>query len=89
MSEAPAPLKSIVTPVRLEYDSWDRSAAGKGAYTAAVGRRRRGSGEASRIAFDLPRGRFANRQRGGADFRIRVRDVRTAIRRIDVRIVNR
>jgi hypothetical protein len=76
-------------PIGLDYDSRDSGGHTGGRYTSVTGKLRRGSGEARRIVFDLPRARFANRQREATDFRLRVRDVRTAIRRIEVRIVRR
>ncbi len=75
--------------IRLEYDSRDPNGATNGRYTVARDELVRGFGNARRIVFDLPRARFANRQGGATDFRLHVRDVRTAIRRVEVRVAPR
>ena len=74
------------TELELEYDARDRRGLRYGLFAIATSQRKGSSGSARRVVFDLPRARFANRLPGDTDFRFRVQDVRTAIRRIEVEV---
>ncbi len=71
--------------LEVEYDSRDGSATLLGAYTRA----RQTATDASRTfvhrSFALPRARFANRQNGGADFRLVLPDRAAAVRQVTLR----
>ena len=65
----------------LEYDSTDPAAPQDGAYKASVAAEKRGSKQWAYHVFYLPDPRFAGRQNGNADFRLRTRDGKdTAVR---------
>ena len=66
----------------LQYDSRKQEAARHGAYTEARGTVV--STVPPIVEFVLPGARFANRQNGGADFRLVVRDSPLAVRRVQV-----
>jgi hypothetical protein len=57
-------------PFGMQYDSNDCTATLNGAYDDAPEVRRTGTGTWKTGTFDLPDARFANRENGGADFRL-------------------
>lgn len=71
--------------VEVEYDSRHAKATLQGAYTRA----RQTGTDAPRLfvrrTFALPRARFANRQNGGADFRLVLPDRAAAVREVTLR----
>ena len=79
----------IGLPLHLDYDSRVMPPRRGEPYQHAESVVHRGVGNARRVVFDLPKARFGNRQNGLSDFRLRVLDVRTAIRRVEVRPVDR
>lgn len=71
--------------VALDYDSWDTSAAIKGAYKSTPAYQRSGAPKIKKVTFLLPDPRFANRENNGCDFRISVTGGDLSITRIAVR----
>jgi len=65
----------------VEYDSTDETAPQAGAYKATSAAEKRGTKQWAHHVFYLPDPRFAGRQNGNADFRLRTRDGKdTAVR---------
>src|SRR5918992_5585283 len=71
----------------LQYDSNDCTATLNGAYDNAGDVQRTGSGEWRAGAFGLPCARFANRQNGGADFRLSAGSSTLTVHRVTLTIV--
>lgn len=70
------------TPVRLEFDSWDKTATLGGAYTECRPAATRSDGDFVVETYRLTRARFANRQNGGADFRLVLHEHTASIREL-------
>ena len=71
----------------LQYDSNDCTATLNGAYDNAGDVQRTGSGEWRTATFELPDARFANRQNGGADFRLSAGSSALTVHRVTLTIV--
>ncbi len=69
----------------LQYDSWDRSATLSGAYKDAKVVHCRKTGQWRTETISLRDARFVNRQNGGSDFRIAVRNGPLAVSEVVVR----
>ena len=78
-------LRRAPTPVRLEFDSCDAMATLAGAYTECRPTDSKTDGEFIVETFRLHRARFANRQNGGADFRLVLHDRTATIRDLSLR----
>ncbi|MCB9888063.1 MAG: DUF5010 domain-containing protein [Planctomycetes bacterium] len=72
--------------ITLEYDSRDRTAPQEGRYRSVRGTLTR-HGMGQRLTFRLPRARCGNGQDAGTDFRLRIDEARTVVRRVGVRVV--
>lgn len=72
--------------IQIDYDAFDRDSPCAGAYTRAAGKLVRVDRSTERLVCRLPHARCANRQNGRADFRLRIREARTVIRSVRVRI---
>jgi hypothetical protein len=75
------------TPVRLEFDSWDKGYPFAGAYTACAPVKSEADGELVVETYKLARARFANRQNAGADFRFALLERTASIRALTLRRV--
>jgi hypothetical protein len=80
-------VKRTPTPVRLEFDSWDKGATLSGAYTACSPTNAQADGELVVETYRLTRARFANRQNGAADFRFVLHERTASIRSLTLRRV--
>lgn len=69
----------------VEFDSRDAKATLHGAYTPARQTASTAPGPFVRRTFALPHARFANRQNGGADFRLVLPDRTAAVREVTLR----
>lgn len=78
-------LRRTPTPVRLEFDSWDAGATLAGAYTECAPAQSKTDSELVVETYRLRRARFANRQNGGADFRLVLHERTAAIRELTLR----
>jgi hypothetical protein len=71
----------------MQYDSNDCTATLNGAYDNAADVQRTGTGTWKTATFDLPDARFANRENGGADFRLSAGSSTLTVHRVTLTIV--
>lgn len=71
----------------LQYDSNDCTATLNGAYDSAEDVQRTGTGTWRTATFELPDARFANRENGGADFRLSAGSSTLTVHRVTLTIV--
>ena len=71
----------------IQYDSNDCTAPVNGAYANGPGVQRTGTGTWKKATFDLPDARFANRENGGADFRLSAGSSTLTVHQVTVTIV--
>ena len=72
---------------RIQYDSNDCTAPVNGAYANGPSVQRTGTGTWKTATFDLPDARFANRENGGADFRLSAGSSTLTVHQVTVTIV--
>jgi hypothetical protein len=75
-------VRAAATPLHVEFDSRDGSATLDGSYTACAPTRAQRDGDWLTETYTLRSARFANRQNGGADFRLLLPQRAAAIRRV-------
>ena len=73
--------------IGLQYDSNDCTATLSGAYDSAPDVQRTGTGTWKTATFELPDGRFANRENGGGDFRLSAGSSTLTVHRVTLTIV--